>query len=324
MASLKAPSSLPKLVKAAFEKARSEGELSYYPTQVSMLRVHNVPYQLRFSPALAAKPKAPPKDPSKPSKPFDPFANPPAALRVTDLGPSHYLVLNKFAIVPEHFILATTEFKPQTHLLEESDLEATLACIRAYEEEKNTSTIENNDGLFAFFNCGDHSGASQPHRHIQLLPIASMRDGLPPDSDWTVLADTLTSRSAPFTTFAEKISLDTPANEVHNTYLRLYRAACRAVAAHSGDTLIEDSILGEGETRISYNMAMTKNTLVICPRVAEGARISGRDGSILGVLSLNGTVLAGTALVKNEGEWAALRRDPDLLSQVLTRIGLSV
>lgn len=243
-------------------------------------------------------------------------------------------MLNKFAVVPEHFILATTEFKPQTHLLEEADLDATLACLRAYDDTKHSSTQElgnerdetrNDGGLFAFFNCGDHSGASQPHRHIQLLPVARMMDGLPQDSNWTVLADSLTSRSAPFATFAEKLSSDMPASEVHAAYIRLYRQACRAVAAASSrDTLTDDEILGEGETRISYNMAMTRNTLVICPRIAEGAKIFSEDGTNIGMVSLNGTVLAGTALVKNVGEWEALKKDPALLSQVLARIGLPV
>ncbi|KAH6898270.1 HIT-like domain-containing protein [Thelonectria olida] len=326
MASLKAPSALPKLVKTAFERALAEGELLYYPTQVAIIHAHNIPFQLRFSPALANKPKGPPKGPT-PIKPFDPFADPPAALRVTHLSPSHYLVLNKFAVVPEHFILATTEFKPQTHVLDEADLTATLACIEAYELATENAGQENgdetsNDGLFAFFNCGDHSGASQPHRHIQMLPIARMKDGLPADVEWTILADSLTSRPAPFATFAEKIRLDMPRAELHAAYLRLYRQACRAVALHSGESHEEDEIPSEGETLISYNMAMTKNTLVICPRLAEGATIH-KDGQVIGALSLNGTVLAGTALVKNEAEWEALKKDTNALSQVLTRIGLS-
>ncbi|KAH6998906.1 HIT-like domain-containing protein [Ilyonectria sp. MPI-CAGE-AT-0026] len=331
MTRLKAPSALPDLVKSAFAKARSEGDLHYYPTQVTVLKANNIPFQLRFSPALANKPKAAPKDHAKPLKPFDPFADPPAALRITDVSSTHYVVLNKFAVVPEHFILATTEFKPQTHVLEESDLEATLACIQAYEPTPGTDDGPghysgdggNGDGLFAFFNCGDHSGASQPHRHIQLLPIARMKEDLAADSHWTVLANTLTSKSAPFTTFAEKISLEMPSKELHAAYIRLYRQACQAVAAHSGITHVDEEISAEGETRISYNMAMTKDTLVVCPRLAEGAKILGEDGDVLGTLSLNGTVLAGTALVKNEVEWEALKKDPEALLQVLKTIGLT-
>lgn len=287
---------------------------------------HSIPqFQLRFSPALAQKPKAPPKS-TPSSKPFDPFASPPASLRVSGLGPAHYLVLNKFAVVPEHFILATVDFRPQTHVLDEADLAATLACIKAYEKDQHEPGTEDegeNDGLFAFFNCGPHSGASQPHRHIQLLPVSRMKDGLSPDADWAVLADSLASRpaSAPFSTFAEKITLETPSSDLHAAYLRLYRQACRAVAQreHSGEEYVEPPL--EGETVISYNMAVTKNTLVICPRLAEGVNIY-KDGQAVGTLSLNGTVLAGTALVKNEAEWNALREDSRALSQALRGIGL--
>lgn len=272
-------------------------------------------FQLRYSPALANKPKGPPPDPSKPHKPFDPFENPPPSLRVTDVGPGHFLVLNKFAVVPEHFILATTAFKQQTHLLEPTDLEATLACIQAYED------AHEQHGLFAFFNSGEHSGASQPHRHIQLLPVSHMREGLDEYSPWSVMADGLgSSHQPPFATLTEVIRLGMPAEELHAAYLRLYRRACKVVARHSG--VADGKLAEEGEALISYNMAMTKSTLVLAPRLAEGAKIVAPDGHVLGSLSLNGTVLAGTALVKNELEWEALIKEADGLSKVLGGIGI--
>ncbi|KAF5573538.1 5 5 P-1 P-4-tetraphosphate phosphorylase 2 [Fusarium pseudoanthophilum] len=331
MPRIKAPSNLPELVKSTFTKARSDGDLHYFPTQVAILNVDSIPFQLRFSPSLANKPKAPPKDLTKPQKPFDPFEKPSPALKVTDLGPSHYLVLNKFAVVPEHFILATTEFKPQTHVLEESDLEATLACIEAYEAARRTQaeqghrygTLGGGDGLFAFFNCGDHSGASQPHRHIQLLPIARMKDGFEADTPWSVLADQLKTKMAPFATFAEDIKLGMSGADLHSTYLRLYRKACRAVALYTKDPLHTEEAPAEGPTRISYNMAMTKDTLVVCPRLAEGVKLQSQDGDVLGTVALNGTLLAGTALVKNELEWEALKKDPETLRNILRDIGFS-
>ncbi|RBA17802.1 hypothetical protein FPRO05_11517 [Fusarium proliferatum] len=330
MPRIKAPSNLPELVKSTFTRARSDGDLHYFPTQVAILNVDSIPFQLRFSPSLANKPKPPPKDLTKPQKPFDPFENPLPALKVTDLGPSHYLVLNKFAVVPEHFILATTEFKPQTHVLEESDLEATLACIEAYETSRRTQaeqghrdgTLGGGDGLFAFFNCGDHSGASQPHRHIQLLPIARMKDGFEADTPWSVLADELKTKIAPFATFAEDIKLGMSGAELHSTYLRLYRKACRAVAVYTKDPLHTEEAPAEGPTRISYNMAMTKDTLVVCPRLAEGVKLQSQDGDIFGTVALNGTLLAGTALVKNELEWETLKKDPETLRNVLRDIGV--
>ena len=305
----------------------------------------SVQFQLRYSPALANKPKGPPPDPASPHRPIDPFEDPPPALRIADVGPAHQLVLNKFAVVPEHFILATKLFKPQTHLLEAPDLEATLACIRAYEDARaaDGDDAHSQHGLFAFFNSGDHSGASQPHRHIQLLPISRMMDGLDPSGPWTVMADHLGSLSSsssshrpPFATFAERIHLDMPSEELHAAYLRLYRRACRAVARHAAAANQEDAATAaaaawqaageevpvEGEALVSYNMAMTRSTLVLCPRLAEGARITAPDGHVLGSLSLNGTVLAGTALVKSELEWEALKRDAGGLAKVLGGIGI--
>jgi ATP adenylyltransferase len=96
-------------------------------------------------------------------------------------------VLNKFPIIKEHFILATKDNKAQTHLLEAIDLEATYACMKSWESSDYVR-----GRMFAFFNSGDHSGASQPHRHIQLLPLESMRDGDATD-DWSLLIDILMS-----------------------------------------------------------------------------------------------------------------------------------
>jgi ATP adenylyltransferase len=225
-------------------------------------------------------------------------------------------VLNKFAIVPEHFILATKEFKEQTHILEPADLEATLACIRAFEAAKQ------DDGLFAFFNSGEHSGASQPHRHIQLLPVDRMRDGLESGPAWTVLADRADLAQAPFAVFSDTIVQDMSGAELHSAYLRLYRQACRAVDEHHGVDARQEVAAAHGPARISYNMAMTRDKLVICPRLSEGGAVYDASGNSVGSIALNGTLLAGTALVKNEAEWLALRADPSLLVGVLQRIGL--
>lgn len=105
-------------------------------------------------------------------------------MTVAELPPSHILVLNKFAIVREHFILATKVFKEQTDLLEPLDLGATYECLKAWRAHGKE--------LFAFFNSGEFSGASQPHRHIQLLPVNSMTDDLESDA-WNPIVDTMAS-----------------------------------------------------------------------------------------------------------------------------------
>lgn len=266
---------------------------------------------------MASKPKPPPptttssrSDSAPAPKPFNPFANPTPALLVCPLPPRHNLVLNRFAVVPEHFILSTSAFERQTDLLGAADLEAAYACVEAYGREGRE--------LFAFFNCGEHSGASQPHRHLQLLDVGNMREGLEGGNGWGVLADGLVEgenrAKVPFWTAAERIR-SLSGEQLREVYLRLYRRACEAVGTKAGDQM-------EGEARISYNLALTRDVMVICPRISEGAAVRGQDGKEVGWLALNGTVLAGTALVKNEAEWGALRRDPGQLEAVLGKIGV--
>ncbi|KAI0408600.1 HIT-like domain-containing protein [Xylaria palmicola] len=305
------PPNLPLLVKEAFVKAQANGDLIYYPTQVAILTLGSLAFQLRYSPSLAQKPKPPPPVEPK-ARPFNPFENPSPALLVAQLPPSHRLVLNKFAVVPEHFILATSDFKPQTHLLEAGDVAAAYACVQAYRDA--------GEELFVFFNSGEHSGASQPHRHLQLLPVERMKDGLEKiehKNEWAVLADKVRGKEhmLPFAIFTSPISAEMSAEERHRAYLSLYKRAVHAAMA--GVEAVET-----GEAQISYNLAMTSTCMAICPRTAEGMPIRDQNGDEVGKVALNGTVLAGTALVKTQAEWDTLRRTNTTLYAVLGSIGV--
>jgi sulfate adenylyltransferase (ADP) / ATP adenylyltransferase len=137
---------------------------------------------LRYCPSLAKKSTA--KTEQKKEKRVNPFENPTGDLFIANIpaqNPSHVLVLNKFPIISNHFILATKVFKQQTDELEAEDLFATYSCLKGW-EEGNNSTISKS--LFAFFNSGTQSGASQPHRHIQFLPVESILEGYGQDG-WT-------------------------------------------------------------------------------------------------------------------------------------------
>ncbi|KAJ4303945.1 bifunctional AP-4-A phosphorylase/ADP sulfurylase [Collariella sp. IMI 366227] len=275
MAPVKVPVNLPELVKMAFSRARASGDVFFFETQVTLVNVNSVPVQRQQEKETLLRP----------------FDNPAPAMLITPLASAHNLVLNKFAIVPEHFILATQAFKEQTHLLERADLEKEL---------------------YVFFNSGAASGSSQPHRHIQMLPVAKMRrDDGDQDRAWDVLAGVSEEEvrgRVPFQTFAEEIKRGDEKN-LYEVYLRLYRKACEAV-------------LGSAEAQ----GVIVDDVMVIAPRVAEGEAVVGltEDGERrpVGKLALNGTVLAGTALVKTQEEWDALRDDPGQLHQLLGRIGL--
>ena len=188
-----------------------------------------------------------------------------------------------------------------------------------------------NDGLFVFYNSGPYSGASQPHRHLQLLPVARMRDGLDTvegGDRWGVLADAAAATAEgaegvsileglPFLALKSRLGDHVDSNRLREVYLALYRRACVVAGVPR-----EEAEKTEGEAAISYNLAMTAEAMVLCPRLAEGGAVMNKDGKEAGRVELNGTVLAGTALVKSEAEWAALRKDPGQLGRVLAGIGV--
>ncbi|KAI9055265.1 hypothetical protein LZ554_000229 [Drepanopeziza brunnea f. sp. 'monogermtubi'] len=305
-------SNLPALVRKQFKAAQENGDLTFYATRVEILQCDGISFQLRFSPALGNKPISnKPKTPS--SKPFDPFEDPPAGLFLTALPPFHYLVLNKFLIIPNHFILATKDFKQQADLLEKEDLEAAYACLKAYKDQ--------GEELFGFFNCGDCSGASQPHRHIQFLPVQSMKSGIEDGSQWHVLANDLIQEPRPilpFSYFSAKLSENPSAEELHRIYLNLYDQACQLLQKNPN----RNPNLEAQASSISYNLGLTDKAFILCPRTSEGTAIQSKNGAMIGPISLNGTVLGGTLLVKSEEEWDALRDDESKLTNILSAIGV--
>ena len=245
--------------------------------------------------------------------------------------PSHLLVLNKYPVIPNHFILATKEFKDQRQLLEQDDLAATMACLREWERGSSTQQTR----LFAFFNSGRHSGASQPHRHIQFLPMEDLR-GDDTEGEWYLALDSSSDESTssmgfPFLHFVARLSPTLTSAELYVLYIRLYKQATSAVKKYQTHRQSREDEVGvesreEGWSEISYNLAMTTYAMALCPRRREDAHIEmGVDDeqqNRIGPASFNGTILARTLMVKTQGEWDALRRDDGSgLKRMLEAVG---
>lgn len=307
----------------------------------------------------------------KPRKP-NPFENPDPRLLITELSnlsPSHYVILNKYPIIPGHFLLVTKQFKPQTNLLEKNDLAAAYSILKSWSTEGSsvpsspsasppTSPPPASDGtrtpLFGFFNSGEHSGASQLHRHIQFVPVKGIRHSLA--KKWQPLTDRLlppnpasTNAQAghpldlPFAYFTASVSQDASPEELHQTYLSLYNQAKESIraftASNNGDTPTQEnegseaSDLSDSPAEICYNLALTTEGMVICPRLSGGATVEIESGNVDAgfdrlqhkhsvVWEFNGSVLAGTLLVKSKVEFDALLESPDLMSKALGAIGV--
>ena len=86
--------------------------------------------------------------------PFLPHDKP---LEVGSLGQSHVLLLNKYPVQRCHLLVITRQWQPQSGWLNASDWGA-------------VATVAADTGGLWFFNSGATAGASQPHRHLQLLP----------------------------------------------------------------------------------------------------------------------------------------------------------
>ncbi|KAJ5708444.1 hypothetical protein N7488_008245 [Penicillium malachiteum] len=334
--------SLSALVARRFIAAKEGGDLVFSHTHLSLITAAGIPYQLRYCPALAKKPSNLKPETTLPRPKFDPFENPSPELLIAHFppeNPSHALVLNKFPVIPNHFILSTKEWKAQTDLLEKADLEATYECLRTWGQDDNTTGPARR--LFAFFNSGEDSGASQPHRHLQFLPVEAMRQ--PETEGWHPLIDLITAHAQshpgsstfqylphlPFAHFALPLPKNPSADTLHSIYISLYSAAVAATEGRDPSQGPTDPDLpNEGHSAISYNLAMTLSTMMIAPRRSETAKIPMdvlAAGDIVdpGVLSLNGTILAGTLMVKAEAEFDALRSNPENLSGVFRDVGFS-
>ncbi|MFA5074219.1 MAG: phosphorylase [Nitrospirota bacterium] len=88
----------------------------------------------------------------------NPFLHPDPELIIADLSETHLAILNRYSVWENHLLIITRAFEPQEMLLTLADFEALWICMREYE-------------AIGFYNGGRDAGASQAHKHLQLLPL---------------------------------------------------------------------------------------------------------------------------------------------------------
>ncbi len=135
--------------RAATARARADGSLVPLPSTCRALRAGEVIFQVRRITGFVEKPVG--------TREEDPFRPPyTEALFVRDWPPAHALLLNKFPVLDDHLLLVTRAWADQEEPPDAADLRALAEAMEAL------------DGL-AFYNGGRRAGASQPHRHLQLV-----------------------------------------------------------------------------------------------------------------------------------------------------------
>jgi ATP adenylyltransferase len=130
-------------------QARSQGQL--VPLDTETLQLGLEPFMVRR--LLSRAPKHLGASGPKPN-PFLPWE---PALEVTRLPTGHVLLLNKYPVQAAHLLVITPDWQPQAGWLTLADCQAVV--------DVSADTA----GLW-FFNSCAAAGASQPHRHLQLLP----------------------------------------------------------------------------------------------------------------------------------------------------------
>jgi len=148
------------------EQALATGALQTFPTDQAFIEEGGVRYFVRIMTALRKKAEArtQQEDSAKAGKAADPFLPPEKDLTVAAITDTHTAVLNKFNVVDHHLLIVTRHFEDQDMLLTLRDFEALWLCLAEYE------------GL-CFYNGGREAGASQQHRHLQLVPLPLAPEG---------------------------------------------------------------------------------------------------------------------------------------------------
>jgi ATP adenylyltransferase len=214
-----------------------------------------------------------------------PFLPPEPELTLGALSETHFAVLNKFNVLDSHLLIVTRQLQHQETLLTLADMGALAFCLGEL------------DGL-GFYNGGALAGASQSHKHLQLvpLPLGSFGIGAGPPIPMEPLLEFGAEEDGTALPFPHAFAwLQTAegtqspdARELHRVYLGLLgRIGIQGVP-------------GDGGPRQSgpYNLLVTRRWMLAVPRRAEVV-----DG-----ISVNALGFAGSLFVKDAEGLAAVRR----------------
>ena len=236
---------------------------------------------------LSATPKHLRAEGPKPN-PFLPWDR---RLEVEQIGDSHVVILNKFPVQAGHMLLITQAWQPQTGWLSIDDWCA-LAQVNA------TTT-----GLW-FFNSGPDAGASQPHRHLQLLPRGAL-EPICARQDWfQSLAEGTTDLAGdPLLHSCRVVPLNpNPNGEVlHQIYLSLARDLELGTPAQ------------DGQPRGAYNLLLSRDWMAMVRRRMEGIR-----GFSVNALGFAGSLLSTEA---SDRAWIERSGPEALLHAVVKPVG---
>jgi ATP adenylyltransferase len=216
----------------------------------------------------------------------NPFLPPEKDLIAADLTDTHIAVLNKFNVVEHHVLIVTRGFEDQDTLLTLQDFEALWLCMGEFNS-------------LGFYNGGREAGASQKHKHLQLvpLPLASEGPAIPiePLLEKAGLRGELCTIPAfsflhSFVRLAPGIARD--AATASKTSFALYGMMLRSVGLNTPEAsrpIVQS---------MPYCFLVTRGWMLLVPRTRE----------FFEGISFNSLAFAGSLFVRTEGELERLKK----------------
>ena len=293
------PGTLWQKVRAQTDYALDCGALKSIPTHHEFVRQDGVSFLVRSLDNLARKEKAKQQKPTASGQKPNPFLPYEDDLFVTNLSNTHLCLLNKYNVVDHHLLIVTRAFEAQESWLNQHDFSALWSCMTEI------------DGL-AFYNGGQIAGASQPHKHLQLvpmplspdqhpIPIESVIDGaFSADDAWQPsTSETHQSQKAvrqlntlPFDHAIAPLNLEAPvsSSQASATLLKIYQMLL--------DTIGAERYSASDRQTIPYNLLMTRRWAMIVPRSQES----------YASISVNSLGFAGSLFVKDEDQLKILKQ----------------
>lgn len=216
----------------------------------------------------------------------DPFLPYEDDLYVGDLSSTHVALLNKYNVIADHLLIVTRRFVPQEALLDQDDFAALLLALRGFD-------------ALGFYNGGPDAGASQPHKHLQAVPLPLDAAGAAVPIETLLDAAPADGGRVPGLPFAHAfarvdlaggVATGEAADAQHA--LDIYRALLRA--ADIGTIEVD----GVPHQRTPYNLLVTRRWMLVVPRETE--RVEG--------IALNALGFAGSLFVRDAAQLETLAR----------------
>lgn len=252
------PNTLWKQTTERTEAARQSGALKSIETEYRLIEQEDIPFVVRTLSNLARKEQArqqqqqQEKQTGKKINPFLPYE---PELFVGGISPTHICLLNKFNVVNNHLLIVTRAFEEQTELLNLDDFAALWFCLQEI------------DGL-AFFNGGKIAGASQPHKHLQLIPLPLLPEVVDLPLNRAIANTQFQDALGKIDSFAFRhgiASLNLSPQHSTATAAQIMLQSYRQLLTQVGFEIDSETKTQPG----AYNLLATKNWMLVVPRSQE-------------------------------------------------------